>query len=216
MNGRKVCVVAPVHVWDDVRVFHKEACSLADAGYAVSLIARAPEPRTVNGVRVVPSVGSAGFRPLRFLLSPVVAIQALLQGADIYHLHNPDTLPVAVLLRMCGRKVNYDTHEDFSRRILIRGWLPKPLRRPTAFLVSRMEGFVAAIANASIATQQQVVERLGRKALLVANPPRIDDGLRTTVSRLAQDIRASARPRACTKWSMRWRSPTAAPAFVCG
>ena len=91
MKKKKVCVVAPVHDWDDVRVYQKESCTLARAGYQITLIARAPSPRTINGVNIIPSIGGSNIRLIRFLLLPVVGVQALLQNAQIYHLHNPAT-----------------------------------------------------------------------------------------------------------------------------
>jgi len=197
LNKRSVCVVAPVHVWDDVRVYQKEARTLADAGYQVSLIARTPSPQTINGVRIIPCIGSSRYRLLRFLLLPAVAVQALLQNAEIYHLHNPDTLPIVVLLRMFGKKVVYDTHEDFSRRILVKDWIPKPLRRPLAYLVGKSESLVSTIATASIATQSDVVERLNNNALLLGNPPRVNEELYARVRMLAQEIdRQECRVRA--------------------
>ena len=161
---------------------------MADAGYQVSLIARTPSPQTVNGVKIIPSIGSSNYRLLRFLLLPAVGVQALLQNAEIYHLHNPDTLPIVVFLRIFGKKVIYDTHEDFSNKILIKTWIPKLLRRPLAFLVSKSESLISTIATASIATQQDVVERLNNNVLLLGNPPRVNEELYARVSKLAQEI----------------------------
>ena len=188
LNKRKVCVVAPVHVWDDVRVYQKESRTLADAGYQVSLIAKTPSPQTINGVEIIPSVGNSKFRLLRFLLLPAVGVQALLQNAEIYHLHNPDTLPIIILLRIFGKKVIYDTHEDFSKRILIKNWIPKLLRRPLAFFVSKSESLISSIATASIATQPDVVERLNGNVLLLGNPPRVNEGLYARVHKHAREI----------------------------
>ena len=188
LKKRKVCVVAPVHVWDDVRVYQKEARTLADAGYQVSLIARTPSTQTINGVKIIPSIGGSKYRLLRFLLLPAVGVQALLQKAHIYHLHNPDTLPIVVFLRIFGKKVIYDTHEDFSRRILVRPWIPRILRVPLAYIVSGSESLVATIATASIATQKNVVDRLGANALLLGNPPRVNEDLYARVSKHAQEI----------------------------
>ena len=186
--AKKVCVIAPVHAWDDVRVFHKECRTLANAGYDVCLIARVQSPRTVKGIKIIPAVGSSGGRFKRFLSLPFVGIQALLRKAKIYHLHNPDTIPLAVILRIAGKAVIYDTHEDFSRRILIRPWIQSWLRAPLARIVSNAESFVSKITSASIATQPDVVVRLGRNALLLGNPPRVDDDIYASVAQHAQQI----------------------------
>ena len=161
---------------------------MADADYQVSLIARTRSPQTINGIKIIPAIGSSRFRLLRFLLLPAVGVQALLQNADIYHLHNPDTLPIIILLRIFGKKVIYDTHEDFSKKILIKNWIPKLLRRPLAFFVSKSESLISTIATASIATQQDVIERLNKNAMLLGNPPRVNEGLYARVSKRAQEI----------------------------
>jgi glycosyltransferase involved in cell wall biosynthesis len=106
-----------------------------------------------------------------------VLVQALGRRADVYHLHNPDTLPLCFALRLLGRRVVYDTHEDFSRRIRIRAWIPRPLRGFAAGLVTVGERAAGRIANAAIASQQGVARRLGPRAIVIGNAPRTDAGL---------------------------------------
>lgn len=167
----KVCIVAPVHDSDDVRVFHKEAVSLAKHGYNVHLLTRAAHISTKHTVNIHPVITVDRSRLLRFLCLPLVAFQALRLRADIYHLHNPDTLPIALILKICGKKIIYDTHEDFSQRILYRHWIPRIMRRPIAALVAATESAIAVLSNASIGTQEAVVARLGKNAKLIANSP---------------------------------------------
>ncbi|MFC1681513.1 hypothetical protein ACFL1S_06995 [Pseudomonadota bacterium] len=49
-----ICIVAPAHRYDDVRVFQKEATTLAKSGYQVFLPAGADERLVENSVQVVP------------------------------------------------------------------------------------------------------------------------------------------------------------------
>ena len=167
---KKVVIVAPVHRYDDVRVFQKEAITLANSEYQVSLLARSDYSLNQNGVRVYP-VPQASNRLLRFLNLPLILRMALVQNADIYHLHNPDTLPIAIALKLFGKRVIYDTHEDFSQRILIRDWIPKIIRPIIATLVASLEKIVARMVDLSIATQPDVQNRLGKNALLIENAP---------------------------------------------
>jgi glycosyltransferase involved in cell wall biosynthesis len=183
-----VCVVAPVHLWDDVRVFHKEARTLAGAGYRVIVIARAPGREFIDGVEVVPARTATSSRFLRFVALPAVFLQAVRVKADVYHLHNPDTLPIALGLKMIGRKIVYDTHEDFSKKILIRSWMPAILRQPAARVVVLLEGFVSSIVDATIVTQAGVLGRVDRSAMLIGNPPRLESALLSRVADLAADI----------------------------
>jgi glycosyltransferase involved in cell wall biosynthesis len=172
-----VCVVAPVHVWDDVRVYRKQVLSLLNSGYSVSLIARESEHCSVVDARVT-------FFPQKKFKSKVkrfsnlvsVFIKALKQNADVYHIHNPDTLPIGLVLKLFGKKVIYDTHEDFSLRILTRKWIPKAIRIPVAFLIAKTESlFCKYVFDGAICTQKQLLSRLGKKAILLGNAPIISD-----------------------------------------
>jgi glycosyltransferase involved in cell wall biosynthesis len=165
-----VVIVAAVHAWDDVRVYQKEACTLAAHGYNVTLIAQAPQTAVERGIRIQPAPKSKS-RTIRFLKLPLVFLMAMRLDADIYHVHNPDMIPVALLLKLSRKRVIYDTHEDFAQRLLIRAWIPPSLRSVIAHLVVKAESVVGRIANASIVTQEAVRRRLGDRAVLIENPP---------------------------------------------
>jgi glycosyltransferase involved in cell wall biosynthesis len=189
MTTKTVCVVAPVHNWDDVRVFQKEARTLVQAGYRVTLITRASRPHDFGGIRILPARTVTSSRFLRFLALPAVFIQALRINADVYHLHNPDTLMIAAGLKMLGRKCIYDTHEDFSRRILARTWLPRPIRPIMARAVTLVERISSRYVDACIVTQPEVLSRLSRSTVVIGNPPRLDPALFARVKRLSKSIR---------------------------
>ena len=187
-SKKTVCVVAPVHVWDDVRVFHKEAKALASAGYRVIVIARAPSRELIDGIEILPARTARSPRLVRFMGLITVFFQAASVKADVYHLHNPDTLPIALGLKIIGRKFVYDTHEDFSKRILIRSWMPAILRRPAARLVVLLERLVSSIADGTIVTQDGVLKRVHQSAMLIGNPPRLEPALLSRVADLAVGI----------------------------
>jgi hypothetical protein len=75
--NKKVCIVAPIHIWDDVRVYHKEACSLSKNGWNIYLIAQADKPFTINGVNVIPAKINKKPRWKRFLGLSLVFWQAM-------------------------------------------------------------------------------------------------------------------------------------------
>lgn len=191
MNIKKVCIVAPIHIWDDVRVFKKQAVSLVNNGYDVTLIARMDKSldgTKQEGVKLIRSRISDKGKLGRILCIYQVFLQALNLRADIYHLHNPNTIPIALLLKVCSKRIIYDTHENFSQRLLFRNWIPKPLRGPMCQLVSLMEKVTAHLSVASIATQSEVVERLGEKAVLIGNSPRYNSNLIKKVMNLREGI----------------------------
>lgn len=125
----KVCVLTSVHIPFDGRVFHKEACSLAKAGYEVVLIAKHDKEETVAGVRVVP------LPKARNRLHRMTAVLwrlyrlAIKENADVYHFHDPELMVVGLLLKLRGKKVIWDVHEHYPNAILDKYYLSKPARR---------------------------------------------------------------------------------------
>ncbi|WP_221074089.1 glycosyltransferase [Agarivorans aestuarii] len=106
----------------------------------------------------------------RFLLQPYILYRILRFNADIYHLHNPDTIFIAMVLKLLRKKVIYDTHEDFSRKVLVRGWVPQALRRPLSFLVSSLELFLHNVCDGFIVTQKSQ-EKKFCSSTLIDNAP---------------------------------------------
>ncbi|HBO45276.1 MAG TPA: glycosyl transferase [Planctomycetaceae bacterium] len=125
----KVCVLTSVHIPFDGRVFHKEACSLARAGYEVVLIARHDKEETVSGVRVVPLPKPKNrlHRMTRVLWR--LYCLAVREDADVYHFHDPELIIVGLLLKLRGKKVIWDVHEHYPNAILDKYYLAKPVRR---------------------------------------------------------------------------------------
>lgn len=187
--NKKICIVAPVHIWDDVRIFKKQAVSLTELESDVYLLARATKSFKQNKVHIVPINARYSNRLQRFLSLPKIAIQALNIKADIYHLHNPDTIILAWILILFRKEVIYDTHEDFAVRILARDWIPRCLRPSVAWLISVAEILTARYAGGAIATQEDVVSRLGNKCILVRNAPRVDRELIDYVESLTEEIK---------------------------
>ena len=170
----KTVILAPVHIYDDVRVFRKEAVTLAAAGQHVTLYARTPDDEacTRDGVHVTPVPKQS--RPARFLNLARLGVAAWRERADVYHIHNPDTLPIGFALTALGKTVVYDTHEDFKTEILLRQWLPTPLRRVAATTVAALEALAGRCFAAVIVTQDQLRGRIPQ-AIVIGNPPIFDE-----------------------------------------
>lgn len=141
MNPRKlkVCILTSVHSLFDVRIFYKQARSLVNAGYAVSMIVQSDRQKgsLLNGVTIIPLI-----KPPNWLYRVTRTIwevwrNAVKEKADIYHFHDPELIPVGILLRLKGRKVIYDIHEDVAKLISNKRWLLMP--RVISFLYRMME-----------------------------------------------------------------------------
>ncbi len=125
----KVCMLTTVHVPFDGRIFHKEAKSLARAGYDVVLIARHTRTETVDGVRIVPVPEPRSRFHRMTSVTWKLYRQAVRENADVYHFHDPELMIVGLLLKARGKKVVWDVHEHYPNSILDKFWISKGLRR---------------------------------------------------------------------------------------
>ena len=129
----RVVHLSSAHTVFDARFFHKECRSLAMAGYDVTVIALSSEYGTSqDGVRIhmLPKPRTRFERMSRTIWAIYRA--ALRENAEIYHFHDPELMPVGTLLRMRGKRVVYDVHEDFAFDILHKEWIPGLLRWPVS------------------------------------------------------------------------------------
>jgi glycosyltransferase involved in cell wall biosynthesis len=159
----KVCILTSVHPPFDGRIFHKEAVTLVKSGYDVVLIAQHDSEEIVNGVRIVPLPHPKNrFERVTKVTWKLLTL-ALKERADIYHFHDPELLPVCVLLKLCTRaKFIYDVHEHYPNAITHRFWIPKWLRQITAKLFSLFERISVRFFNFIIYTTHPVGERYVR------------------------------------------------------
>jgi len=171
--GRKVCILTTVHPPFDTRIFHKQAKTLARAGYDVTLIAQHDKSEIVDGVKII------GLPKPRNRLSRIFGLTwqafrlALRQRADVYHFHDPELLLIGILLRLfTGAKVIYDVHEDVPQQILTKYWIPAPLRKPLSAVFNAFEKLLARMLDAVVVATEGIAEKFRRhNPIVVHNYP---------------------------------------------
>jgi glycosyltransferase involved in cell wall biosynthesis len=169
----KMVHLTTVHSSSDVRIFHKEAKTLAKAGYKVVLIAQHKRNEEVDGIKIaaLPNQQNRFFRI--FGLTWRAFHMALLERANVYHFHDPELLPIGVLLKIFTRaKIIYDVHEDVPEQILTKYWLPVSLRRPIAILFNFIEKLLAQVMDKVIVATEGIAEKFARlNPIVVHNYP---------------------------------------------
>jgi glycosyltransferase involved in cell wall biosynthesis len=126
----KVAHLTSVHHAFDVRIFRKQCTTLSRAGNEVVLVAAHPQGGQYDGVTLHALPLPRGRLERMTRTGFHLFCAALRQRADLYHVHDPELLPWAQLLRMTGRRVVFDMHENVPLALLTKAWIPAPLRRP--------------------------------------------------------------------------------------
>jgi glycosyltransferase involved in cell wall biosynthesis len=113
-----VCFLSLKHPYDDNRILHKEACTLAREGYTVTHAAPgAGASGPVNGVRI------KFFRPAKGMLGMLKNALRLLRigleaDADCYHCNEMESWLIGCVIKLLrpGKKVVFDVHEHYPSR----------------------------------------------------------------------------------------------------
>ena len=172
----KVAHLSTVHSPFDVRILRKECKSLADAGHQVVLITPHDRDASVDGVRIRAVRKPRGRLERRTLTAWRVYRAARSEKPDVCHFHDPELLPVGLLLRLGGYRVIYDAHENVPHDLLAKDYLPRPLRHVVAAGVAGLERLGAALFQGVVAATPTIGERFpARKTVVIRNYPRLDE-----------------------------------------
>ncbi len=173
----KICVLTSVHPALDVRIFHKECRSLARAGYSVTLISPIDNNREIDGitVRAFPKYSSRTQRLIRGVAEMYRAAKR--EKADIYHFHDPELIPVGLILRCQGKQVVYDIHEDLPKTICYKDYIPRWLKLPLQIVLGMVEEWASCLMSGVIAATKPIAERFTktRNVAVVHNYPLLEE-----------------------------------------
>jgi hypothetical protein len=113
VGGRRLLLSAESAKHRQQHQHQKECVSLVSAGYEVTLIVNDALPNEdKNGVKIKSLAIPVKNRRERIKkVSKAAYLKALEESADLYHIHDPELLPIAVELKKKQKKVVFDSHE---------------------------------------------------------------------------------------------------------
>jgi len=167
----KVCHITTAHSVFDERIYHKECITLKEAGYDVYLVGVYEKDIEANGIHIKALTSTKG-RFKRIFFSTFVALKKALQtGAALYHFHDPELIPAGIVLKLLGKKVIYDIHEDVPKQIYAKDWLGNERNRNViSGLMSLLEKIVSRIYDGIISVSPEIADKYPEeKTALIRN-----------------------------------------------
>lgn len=155
-NGKKtmyaIAHLTSAHPRYDVRIFWKECCSLAAAGFTVHLIVADGKGHEIkNGVNIH-DVGILQGRIKRMVhTTNKIFVEARQLDVDIYHLHDPELMPIGMKLKKLGKRVVFDAHEDLPKQLLGKPYLNPLLLELLSMTLAKYEKITCKNFNAIVA-----------------------------------------------------------------
>lgn len=156
----RVVHLTSVHARYDTRIFLKECCSLAQAGFQVSLIVADGKGNEVcKGIEIL-DVGPSQGRLKRIFQTTQRIFQLAKQiDANLYHFHDPELIPVGLKLKKLGKKVVFDAHEDVPKQILNKHYLNSVTSKTISAIFEQYEKYVCSQFDFVIAATPTIRDR---------------------------------------------------------
>ncbi|MEO8620971.1 MAG: glycosyltransferase [bacterium] len=175
-----VCVITTIHQPLDARITDRGIRFYTESGFRTAVVCPWDyAPHTGVAPDAWRQTRFAANRGERLRLAWDTYRAALRTPARVYHFHDFDFLPWAVLLqRRTGRPVVYDCHEHYAKDALYhKPWIVPPLRRPLSFGIRILESWAARRLRHVIVVVPSMIDRfreIGIEAVLVKNISRVD------------------------------------------
>lgn len=174
---KKITILSSAHPALDVRIFHKQAVSLAKAGYDVTIIAKHKKDEIVDNVKII-ALKEPKNRIKRILGTvPKLTFLAFRHKSQAYHFHDPEILPIGFLFKLFTKaSIIYDIHEDYQASIKAKNWLPKPIRTLVINIYSIFEKIGLLCFDSIIVAGEDIYAHFpdNPKVSLIRNYPLID------------------------------------------
>lgn len=174
----KIVHLTSAHPRFDTRIFIKQCCSLTKFYTTYLVVADGKGNEFKNQVNIL-DVGNFLGRKNRILNAPkAVYKQALKLNADIYHLHDPELIPIGLRLKKLGKKVIFDAHEDLPNQIMSKHYLNPVAKKLISFLVKAYEKYACTKLDGIVAATPFIRDKfleINENSIDINNYPKLEE-----------------------------------------
>lgn len=165
--------ISCLHPWNDTRILFREVQTLSK-DHEVEIHAIGDfQMREYKGIKIVGmKKRPLWIRPLQWLKLGWYAIK---NNITVVHFHDPELLFIGLILRLFGKQVIYDVHEDVYEDILFKDWIPIHLRKMIANTYLYFQNLSDRYMSAIITTTPNIAKKFNNDRLtIVRNFPPLD------------------------------------------
>ena len=175
----KVCHMSSAHPQRDPRIFYKQCSSLAKGGYDTYFVS-VGDSFVQNGVKFVGVTAENNSRLSRMIkTAKAVYKKALELDCDIYELHDPELLPYAKKLAKKGKKVIFDSHEDYTLLMEEKYYIPKVFRTMAGKILSKYQDHILSRIDCVIfptyKNGKDIFEGKCKRSIVIENFPLLSE-----------------------------------------
>lgn len=137
----KITHITSAHPRYDTRIFLKECCSLVKKYHVNLIVADGLGDESKYDVKIY-DVGKSNGRFNRiFKTTKKVLEKAVELDSDVYHLHDPELIPIGLKLKKMGKRVIFDAHEDLPKQVMAKHYLNGLTKKILSFSIAKAEVF---------------------------------------------------------------------------
>ncbi len=168
----RVAHLTSAHPPQDTRIFLKMCASLAAGGFDVTLIAPFVKGFDPRGIRYEPVTKPIN-RMARMLLGAFrVFWRAVKTPTAVVHLHDPELVPFGVILKLLGRRLIVDVHEDLPKQVMSKEYLHPAVRPVIAAMTRFLHTIISYTADAIVVATPAIAKNFPPgKTFIVQNFP---------------------------------------------
>ena len=132
----------------------------------------------MEGVRIVALPKRTSHRFIRLVKGSLSVLRKVhAWNPDLCHFHDPELVPVGLVLKLLGHRVIYDVHEDLPLQIQNKAWIPRPLRPILSGITAAVEWVGTRFFDGIVAATPAIARRFPpEKTVVVQNFPEIGLG----------------------------------------